>query len=108
VATPEHVPERVAVDPGPLLQQIEVLFAGAAGQVVAATLQQKRPVGIEGDGGIGAVAFLFHYQIAPGDLTECHLREILLTWSQAGTFDVPRSGVFVQDVVGHATARLSR
>ena len=82
---------------GPLFEQVEVLFAHAAGQVMATALQPQFARRVEADSGIGPVELLFDDEKPPFQSAEGAAVHILVARLQARAFEVMRARIFADE-----------
>jgi hypothetical protein len=73
-------------------------LARAAGQVMAAALQQQAPIRRKTDGGVGTVDLLFHHEVTASNDGEVRGRQIFVAWLEAGVEDMARAWVFTDGV----------
>src|SRR5262245_23157137 len=88
VSAAESVEEVAGVSARPLLEEVEMLFASAAGQVVAATLQEQRAVSIERQPCVRPVELLLDNEEPARDFGEGDTVKVLVARLQARTFQM--------------------
>jgi hypothetical protein len=87
----------------PLLEEIEVPFARAAGQHVSAALQAQLAVGADRDAGVRAVELLLDDDVPALQHVERLRREVLVARLQPRALEVRRARVLVDRLVHAAT-----
>jgi hypothetical protein len=97
VALAEGEVEVLGVGVGPLLEAVEVALAGAAGEVVAARLEEELAVGVEAEAGVGAVHLLLDDEVLALDVLEGDGLEVVVAVLEAGALDVAGARVFLED-----------
>src|SRR5258708_6450834 len=66
----QSFPQGLSVRASPLLEEVEVLLADAAGEEVSATLQEQLAFLIESQAGVGAVRLLLDDDVSPLEVRE--------------------------------------
>ena len=94
---------------GPLLEQVVMLLTRAAGKEMAAALEAQLAVVGERDRRVGAVDLLFEHDVAPGDLAEATLAQILVARLQPRALDMWSPRIFYYYVISfHKQATMTR
>src|SRR5262249_30774326 len=83
------------VRPGPALEEVEVLLAGAAGQEVTPALQPELPRRVEGTAGVGPVQLLLDNERATGQGRKGDALAALIAGLEPGALQVVRARVLV-------------
>src|SRR5579883_877072 len=78
----------------PGLQQVKLLLALAAGQVVAPALQLQASVGTKTERAVRAIHLLLHDQVASRELAQGNNRQVLVSPLEAGAFDMMGARIF--------------
>lgn len=96
VAVFQPLQQPAGVGLGPGLDEVELAFAPAAHQVVAARLQQQVARGAETDAGVGAIEFLLHHQAQAAQLAVGLVVVAVVAFLQPRAFQVRGAGVAEQ------------